>query len=217
MTTTTIPPFISLYTFTPSHPTHLHCPSHHSRLLFFHYYTFNISSTVSEIITTPCHTNFTSTIVLPRMTLPNPINSIFSFHPMSPYYNISYTCSSFPFISSLPVLQYNHQSIQSLLFYHSINVLYLPSILYSFSFLSLLSYQQLVLYIPLPIICIPHHFSFFLPSLHSIFLFLPSNLPFYHYIFFNHIHHPLLYAPLPHHIYVSHTFSTVSRTPPPQL
>ena len=135
---------------------------------------------------------------------------------MSPYYNISYTCSSSPFISSLLLLQYNHQSIQSLPFYHSINVLYLPSILYSFSFLSLLPYQQLVLYIPLPIICIPHHFSFFLPSLHSIFLYPPSYLSFYHYISFNHIHHPLLYAPLPHHAYVSHTFSTVPRTPPPQ-
>ena len=166
----------------------------------------------------PCHTNFTSTIVLPRMTLPNPINSIFSFHPMSPYYNISYTCSSSPFISSLPLLQYNHQSIQSLPFYHSINVLYLPSILYSLSSLSLLPYQQLVLYKPLPIICIPHHFSFFLPSLHSIFLYPPSNLPFCnHYISFNHIHHPLLYAPLPYHAYVSHTLSTVPRTPPPQL
>ena len=217
MTTTTIPPLTSLYTFTPSHPTHLHCPSYHSRMFFFHYYTFNISSTVSAIITLPCHTNFTSTIVLPWMTLPNPINSIFSFHPMSPYYNISYTCSSSHFISSLPVLQYNHQSIQSLPFYHSINIFYLPSILYSSSFLSLLPYQQLILYKPLPILCIPHHFSFFRPSLHLILLYPPSNLPFYYYISFNHIHHPLLYAPLPHHAYVLHTFSTVPHTPRPQL
>ena len=162
----------------------------------------------------PFHTIFTSTIVSPPMTLPNRINSIFSFHPMSPYYNISYTCSSSPFISSLPLLQYTHQSIQSLPFYHSINVLYLPSILYSFSSLSLLPYQQLLLYKPLPIICIPHHFSFFLPSRHSIFLYPPSNLPFCnYYISFNHIHHPLLYAPLPHHAYVLHTFSTVPHTP----
>ena len=63
-----------------------------------------------------------------------------------------------------------------------------------------------------------HLFSFFLPSLHSIFLYPPSNLPFCnHYISFNHIHHPLLYAPLPYHAYVSHTFSTVPCTPPPQL
>ena len=166
----------------------------------------------------PCHTNFTSPIVLPPTILSNPINSIFSFHPMSPYYNISYTCSSSPFISSLPLLQYNHQSIQSLLFYHTINVLYLPSILSSFSSLSLLPYQQFVLYKPLPIKCFPHHFSFFLPSLHSIFLYPPSNLPFYnHSISFNHIHHPLLYAPLPYHAYVSHILSIVPRTAPPQL
>ena len=124
---------------------------------------------------------------------------------MSLYYNISYTCSSSPFISSLLLLQYNHQSIQSLPLSHSINVLYLPSILYSFSSLSLLPYQQLVLYRPLPIICIPHHFSFFLPSLYSIFLYPPSNLPFCnHYISFNHIHHPLLYAPLPYHACLTH-------------
>ena len=89
----------------------------------------------------PCHTNFTAPIVLPPMTLSNSINSIFSFHLMSPYYNISYTCSSSPFISSLPLLQYNHQSIQSLPFYHTIHVPYLPSILSSFSSLSLLPYQ----------------------------------------------------------------------------
>ena len=92
---------------------------------------------------------------------------------------------------------------------------FLPSSSNSFSSLSLLPYQQLLLYKPLPIICIPHHFSFFLPSLHSIFLYPLSNLPFYHYISFTHIHHPLLYAPLPHHAYVSHTFSTVPCTPRP--
>ena len=68
---------------------------------------------------------------------------------MSPYYNISYTCSSSHFISSLPLLQYNHQSIQSLPFYHSINVLYSftnnwystnPYLLYASHITSLSSY-----------------------------------------------------------------------------
>ena len=167
----------------------------------------------------PCHTSFTTPIVLPPTTLPNPINSIFSFHPMSPYYNISYTCSS-P-LSFLLYRFYNTIINPSNLFHFitpSMFSIFLPSSTNSFSSLSLLPYQQLVLYKPLPIICIPHHFSFFLPSLHSIFLYPPSNLPFCnHYISFNHIHHPLLYAPLPYHAYVSHTFSTVPRTPPPQL
>ena len=217
MTTTTIPPLTSLYTFTPLHTTHLHCPSHHSPMLFFHYYTFNISSTVSAIITTPMPYQFH---INNSFTMDDtPQSNQFNFLISSNVSLLQYIIHMFllPFIFSLPVLQYNHQSIQSLPFYHSINVLYLPSILYSFSFLSLLPYQQLLLYIPLPIICIPHHFSFFLPSLHSILLYPPSNLPFYHYISFNHIHHPLLYAPLPHHAYVLHTFSTVPCTPPPQL
>ena len=174
-----------------------------------YYYTFNISSTVSAIITTPIPYHFHINNSFTTDDTPESNQFNFLFHPMSPYYNISYTCFSSPFISSLPLLQYTHQSIQSLPFYHSINVLYLPSILYSFSSLSLLSYNQLLLCKPLPIICILHHFSFFLPSLHSIFLYPPSNLPFCnHYIFFNHIDHPLLYAPLPYHTYVSLTFST---------
>ena len=166
----------------------------------------------------PCYTNFTSPIVLPPTTLPNPINSIFSFQclPITIYHTLVP-----PPLSFLLYRFYNTIINPSNLFHFitpSMFSIFLPSSTNSFSSLSLLPYQQLLLYKPLPIICIPHHFSFSLPSLHSIFLYPPSNLPFCnHYISFNHIHHLLLYALLPYHAYVSHTFSTVPRTPPPQL
>ena len=188
MTTTTIPPLTSLY-------------------------TFNISSTVSAIITTPMPYQFhiNNSFTTDDTPQSNQFNSLISSNVSLLQYIIHMFLLPFHFFSTGSTIQSSIHPISSILSLHQC---------------SLSSFHPLLFLLPLstplptigtlqtlPIICIPHHFSFFLPSLHSIFLYPPSNLPFYQYISFNHIYHPLLYAPLPHHAYVSHIFSTILRTP----
>ena len=172
-----------------------------------HYYTFNISSTVSAIITTPMPYQFhiTNSFTTDDTPQSNQFNFLISSNVSLLQYIIHMFLLPFHFFSTASTIQSSIHPISSILSLHQCSLSSFHPLLTLSPPLSLLPYQQLLLYLLLPIICIPHHFSIFLPSLHSIFLYPPSYLPFCnHSISFNHIHHPLLYAPLLYHAYVSH-------------
>ena len=120
MTTTTIPPLTSLYTFTPSHPTHLHCPSHHSCMLFFHYYTFNISSTVSAIITTlmPYQFHINDSFTTDDTPQSNQFNFLISSNVSLLQYIIHMFLLPFHFFSTGSTIQSSIHPISSILLLH---------------------------------------------------------------------------------------------------
>ena len=120
MTTTTIPPFTSLYTFTPSHPTHLHCPSHHSRMLFLHYYTFNISCTVSAIITTsmPYQFHINNSFTTDDTPQSNQFNFLISSNVSLLQYIIHMFLLPFHFFSTGSTIQSSIHPISSILSLH---------------------------------------------------------------------------------------------------
>ena len=117
MTTTTIPPLTSLYTFTPSHSTHLHCPSHHSRMLFYHFYTFNISDTVSAIITTPMPYQFhiNNSFTTDDTPQSNQFNSLISSNVSLLQYIIHMFLLPFHFFSTASTIQSSIHPISSIL------------------------------------------------------------------------------------------------------
>ena len=161
MTTTTIPPLTSLYTFTPSHPTHLHCPSHHSPMLFFHYYTFNISSTISAIIPTPMPYQFhiNNTFTTDDTPQSNQFNFLISSN-VSLLQYIIHLFLTFHFFSTASTIQSSIHPISSILSLHQCSL----SSFHPFLFLLPLS-------TPLPTIAILHTPTYYM---HPTSLLLPT-------------------------------------------
>ena len=219
-TTTTIPPLTFLYTFTPSDPSHLHCPSHHSPMLFFHFYTFNISSTVSAIITTPMPYQFHITNSFTTNDTPqsNQFNFLISSNVSLLQYIIHMFLLPFHFFSTASTIQSSIHPISSILSLHQCSlssfhplVTLSPPSLYSLTnnCYSINPYLLYTSHITSPSSYLPYtQFSYTLhhifPSVTTIFPSTTSTIPY-----------SMLLFPTTH---MSRTLSLLSPcTPPPQL